>query len=796
MTAYKGIARFLAPLLCALVVLPVHAQTAAALSGGASNLATSNTINTTNAADAAFSGGAQAMQQSLAAPAAGSGKGVADAQGGQSAPAAQRVRGTTTTEISQFQRFVQESTGRLLPVFGRELFDGRQPYTADAALPAPADYLLGPGDEIRLQVVGPVDFVSALVIDRNGQVTLPKVGVVNLAGVAVRDLESTLRTSLSKVFTNFTASASLGKLRGIQVYVVGQAVQPGTLQVSSLSTLVSALFASGGPNVNGSMRNIELKRGGKSITTLDLYDFISRGDKSRDVALLSGDVIVIPPAGPRVAVSGALDQAAIYELKSTSNSVADILALSGGVPTLATTQRALLERISRISTPPRQVQELVLNDQGLRQPMMDGDVLTLLGISPAFGNAVTLQGAVADPLRYRWFEGMKVSDLLPEVEALITQGYYKKKNLLGQIKAEPYVAPKNAKDTTADLDGSEIKDSFNGINNRIKNSADQINWDYAVVERLDRTKLTTQLIPFNLGRVVFQKDAAQDVKLQAGDVVTVFNQNDLRLPQAKQTRLVRVEGEVAVPGMYQVAPGETLPQLIQRIGGLTTQAYLFGTELRRESVRSRQQENLNQLVRRLEAQAQSQQSTITANRSPADVAAAQLQLQAQQAQSKAQLDRLKEIRSNGRIALELDPQAAALASLPALPLENGDYILVPPTPGFVSAIGSVNNENAQIYKPSKTVADVIRVAGLTEDSEPGQAFLLRADGSVVSGKDRNSFFGRGLESLVVMPGDTLVVPAQQDRESRYTAFVRGAKDWTQILANLGLGAAGLKSLGY
>ena len=133
--------------------------------------------------------------------------------------------------------------------------------------------------------------------------------------------------------------------------------------------------------------------------------------------------------------------------------------------------------------------------------------------------------------------------------------------------------------------------------------------------------------------------------------------------------------------------------------------------------------------------------------------------------------------------------------MPALPLEDGDRIHVPPVPGFVSASGSVNNENALIYKPGKTVGDVLRTAGLTEDADVDQAFVLRADGSIVSRRDRSGLFGGSFESLPVMPGDTLVVPAQLDRESRYSFITRAVKDWTQVLANLGLSIAAFKSVG-
>lgn len=692
----------------------------------------------------------------------------------------ERVEGT-----SQFQRFVQESTGLSLPVYGKNLFTSSDVFGVNSAIPAPADYILGAGDEVRIQVWGPVDFAKSMIVDRNGQVNLPKVGVVTLAGVAVRDLESVLRGHLGRVFVNFNINASLGRLRGIQVYVVGQAVQPGTLQVSSLSTLVNALFVSGGPNANGSMRNIELKRGGKTITTLDLYDFIARGDKSRDAALLAGDVIVIPPVGARVAVTGALDQAAIYELKNGSSTVGEILALGGGVSTLASTQKAQLERIVRNSNPPRQVQDLVLDTQGLGTQLRDGDVLTLLGISPAFANAVTLQGTVAAPLRYRWFEGMKILDLIPEREALITGDYYKRKNLLVQNDnaAQTAQTARISKQAGATLD------------TRIREMVDQINWDYAVIERLDGIRLSTQLIPFNLGKAVLQQDPAHNLPLLPGDVVTILSQKDLRLPQAKQARLVRVEGEVAAPGLYQTQPGETLPQLLKRIGGLSPQAYVFGTEFTRESVRKRQQENLDILIRKLEVQSQSQAAAVIANRGGADAAAqAQLIQMQQQAQLKTQIERLKEAKSNGRLALELDAQATSLAALPPLPLEDGDSILVPSVPGYVAAFGSVNNDNVFIYKSGKTVADVLRSAGVMEDAELSQIFVLRADGSIVSKRDNSGWFSGNFESLALMPGDTLVVPAQLDRESKYTMVTRFVKDWTQIFSNFGLGVAAIKSI--
>ena len=311
---------------------------------------------------------------------------------------------------------------------------------------------------------------------------------------------------------------------------------------------------------------------------------------------------------------------------------------------------------------------------------------------------------------------------------------------------------------------------------------------------MDRSKLSTQLIPFNLGKMVLNKDPAHNLVLQAGDVVTIFSQKDLRLPQERITRMVQVEGEVAAPGLYQALPGETLPELLKRVGGITPQAYVFGLEFSRVSVRTRQQENLDTLIRRLESQVQGKGATLTANLGADSADQAQVIQQQQQAQLNAQIARLRTLQSNGRVSLELDPQTHTLASIPDLPLEDGDRIVVPSTPGFVAAFGSVNNENVFIYRQGKTVADILASAGLTEDAEPSQAFVLRADGSIIARQDRSGFFGGSFESMQVMPGDTVVVPAQIDRESRYNAIVRGAKDWTQILSNFGLGVVALSRI--
>lgn len=751
------------------ICAPTHAQLGAvgsvgapAGAGGAVTPSLSGPL-TTGAPAATRSGG---LPPPLVVPET---RGAADL-----APEATRA-GQSNGGVSQFQRFVQEATGQMLPIYGSRLFTAPQTYAPVTNIAAPANYVLGPGDEVHVQIWGATDFNAVMVIDRNGQVVLPKAGGLTLAGVNVGQLETVLKTHLGKVFTNINLSATLGKLRSLQVYVVGEAQRPGTYTLSSLSTLVNALFASGGPSPNGSMRSIQLRRGNQTVTEIDLYDFVARGDKSRDAGLQPGDVIFIPPVGPRVAVTGAYDHAAIYEIKGIQNTIGQVLGLGGGVPAMASTQKALLERITPNVTPARQVVELSLDANGLAQAMRDGDVLTLLGISPAFANAVTLHGTVAAPLRYSWFAGMRVLDLIPERDALITPDYYRRKNLLVQT-----------------LEAS--RESVAGAVQQGRSNLDQINWDYALIERLDRSTLVNQLIPFNLGKAVILRDPLHNLPLQSGDVVTIFSQKDLAVPTERQSRLVRIEGEVAAPGVYQALPGETLPQLIRRLGGLTPQAYVYGAEFTRVAVREQQQRNLDQLISRLEASMQTQSATAIANLGAEQAARATTLLESQRQANLAQIARLKSLRSNGRVALEIDPAVQSIAALPGVVLEDGDRIVIPSVPSFVAAFGSVNNENVFVYRPGRTVGQVVRLAGLTEDADADQIFVLRADGTVIANRDRSGWFSSNLEALVLMPGDTVVVPQKVDRESRWSFIARQLKDWTQILANLGLGLAALRTL--
>jgi protein involved in polysaccharide export with SLBB domain len=675
---------------------------------------------------------------------------------------------------TQFQRFVQDATGKALPLYGYNLFD-RSRFPSLTDVPVPANYVVGPGDEIDLKIWGAVDVAMRLPVDRNGQITVPKVGPITVAGTPSSELDAHLKKQVSRVFANFELSASIGRLRSMQIFVVGQARNPGAYTVSSLSTLISALFESGGPAANGSMRAVQLVRGGKTVTTLDLYKFIHAGETAADARLLPGDVIVVPPAGARVAVSGATDTPAIFELAGAEETIGQLLSYSAGSQTLTTPHKALVERVNnQQAKAPREVQERTLDAAGLKTTLRDGDVLSLFKISPQFANAVTLRGNVERPLRHAFNPGMRVADLVPEPDALILPDYYSRKNSSVQYE--------NARNDQ--LAGEKVI-------NDIKTQLTEINWDYASIERLDPKQVKTTLIPFNLGKAIKDKDPVNNLELQPGDVVTIFGVDDIPVPLEKRTQFVRLGGEVKVPGIYQITPGETLPQLVQRAGGLSRDAYLYGTVFTRESSRQQQQENLNQAIRKIEAQIQSQAATTVQNVYDKDNLA---NAQAQAAAQRQMIERLRALKASGRIALEMD---ADRPELPAIALQDGDSITVPTKPSFVAVFGAVMAENSFIYRASDSVGDYIQKAGPTREADLEAAMLIRSDGTVLANRAQRSWLGFGHYGFMgtrLQPGDSIFVPEVLDRRSAYTQFIQGAKDWTQILYQFGIGAAAYKTL--
>lgn len=749
-----------------------------------------------------------------------------------------------------FQQFVSNSLGYTLPIFGHNLFENVPSTFAPLDyVPVTPDYLVGPGDELLIRGWGQIDITNyRVVVDRTGAIYVPKVGTISVAGVRYDHLNDYLKQAIGRYYKGFDLDVTLGRLRAIQVFVVGQVRRPGSYTISSLSTLVNALFASGGPSKSGSMRNIQLKRAGQVVTTFDLYDLIAKGDKSKDAQLMPGDVIYVPAVGPLVAMAGSVNVPAVYELKG-HDTLAEVISYAGGLTSTAAGQQAVIERIDARQM--RRADEFPLNADGLGRELRDGDIVRFLHISARFDNAITLRGNVALPGRYPWHEGMRVKDLIPNREFLVTEEYWRRQNSLGQNPAsdsfqleeqviQPPVEPAPPQtqpspsapnvsappantvvpsapagpsligilggvsnnpalagsagttatrtNQTAVLGDQDLAQRVGRVEaqrmkqeelkNQIKRSAAEINWEYAVIQRLDPKDLTSHLVPFNLGKAIAGEED-QNVTLQPGDVITIFSQADMQVPIAQQSKFVRLEGEFSSAGIYQVEPGETLHHLVKRVTNLTPQAYPFGAEFTRESVREDLQRRLDDYVGGLQRSVDSAVAV-----SPED----QMHITAQ----RGLVEKMRQLRSTGRIVLQVKPDASSVDEFPDMVLEDGDRLFIPFRPATVAVMGAVYNSTAFIYKPGKTVSEYLALAGgPTRDGDKGHAFVLRANGATISNKHSGNLFVNEFNNLRLMPGDTIVVPEKLDRG----ALVRGFKDWSQIFGQFALGAAGISALG-
>ena len=704
--------------------------------------------------------------------------------------------------LTEFQQMVQASTGRNLPIFGASIFRGvPSTFAPIEDVPVGPSYILGPGDELRLQLSGQVDQQFDVTVDRTGAISIPGLGSVHVAGLAYSQVPAFLNTQLDKIYRNFTLNVNLGSLRSIQVFITGAAARPGSFSISSMSTLTNAIFASGGPLSQGSLRDIQVLRNNSVIDHFDLYDLLLKGDKSKDINLATGDVIFIPPVGPQVAVLGSVSNPAIYELKGDTT-IDGLLTLAGGETTLANGSNVRLERIFDHSM--LTIQDANV-DRRSSELLKAGDIVSVSSLIERFRDAVTLRGNVANPGRYVWHQGMRISDLIPNKESLVTRNYWRKLNQLGQGMQESPQQQEgslqvntsasdqtstNAKGagTSADSGGNSVGVALTASNSAFSAKTDvilgapDIDWTYAVIERQSAQDLKTSLIPFNLGKIVLDGDPSQNLELLPGDVVTIFSNADVRVPSSQQTRFVRLEGEFIASGVYSVLPGETLHGLLRRVGGFTQDAYLYASEFTRESTRRVEQQRLSEYADELEAQV----SNTTANNQARSISASDsVAASASAVAAENVVARLRRIQPIGRIVLDLKPNSSGIDSLPDLALEDGDRFVVPRIPDNVNVEGQVYSANAFVYTSGEHVIDYMkRAGGPDRQADRKRTFILRADGSVVSRQYDD------VNRAAIYPGDTIVVPPNIDRRSVWQRFV----DIAGIVGNFGIGIAAIDIL--
>jgi polysaccharide export outer membrane protein len=723
-----------------------------------------------------------------------------------------------------------------LKPFGYDLFkDSSSTFAPTTDVPVPADYIVGPGDQLSVQLFGSQNRNLRLVVARDGQIRFPELGPISVAGRSFGQVAADIEGRVAKQMLGVRASVSMGDTRAIRVFVMGEARRPGSYTVSGLSTITSALYASGGVNRIGSLRDVQLKRQGAVVRRLDLYDLLLRGDTSNDASLLPGDVIFIPPVAATVAVDGEVQRPAIYEIKD-GTTVSDIVQLAGGLTTEADSTRVALVRVNEQRA--RVVLDVPLTtDSGRSEVLLKGDSVRVLQLRPTLDEGVTLEGHVHRPGAMAWHQGMKLTDAIGSVDELAPNADLHYVLIRRELPPDRTVLMLSA-DLSAALrnpaseenvvlmprDRILVFDESTGrgemmvplleelrrqsridspsaivrIDGRIKARGDYPlepsmrvsdllraggglqDAAYGAKAELTRYRVggearQTQLIEIDLAAIL-RGDSSADILLQPFDFLNVKE-----IPEWSEQEQVTLAGEVRFPGIYPIQRGETLRALLDRAGGLTTLAFPQGSVFTREELLTREQTQIDRLAERL-------QNDLAATALQA-VAANQGQAGQSLTIGQSLLSQLKATKAVGRLVIDLDRIiASGINSEHDVVLRDGDRLMIPKQKQEVTVIGEVQNTTSHFFRPDLTRDDYIGLSGgATRKADRGRIYIVRANGSVISSESGGWFRRSG--QVAMKPGDTVVVPMDTERMPALPLW----QAVTSIVYNLAIAAAAVNS---
>lgn len=725
---------------------------------------------------------------------------------------------------------------KLLPIeaplkhFGYDIFAGaKKTFASPTDIPVPADYVVGPGDILVVQLFGKDNTEHELEVTRDGTILFPRIGPISVAGLKFSQLEQQIRNRVKRQLIGVQASITLGKLRTIRVFVLGDVERPGSYAISGLSTVTNALFASGGVTRIGSLRDVQVKRQGKTVAHFDMYDLLLRGDNSTDVQLLPGDVIFVPPIGKTSGVGGRVRRPAIYELKD-EKTIGDLIAMAGGLAPDAYLQVAKVERI--LDSRERTVLSVDLGkEDGRATELRDGDVVTVHKVVDEVDGAVQLVGHVRWPGNYQWRPDMRLSQLVPSLSVLLpdVDARYlliKRKNpvdhsisFLDADLMAALVKPGTdadialqSRDEVRVFSLSEDRAAFTKpllkeaklrsgpekpvpeveiagvvhhpgvyplssgmrVSDLLRAGGGLTDRAYTVEAELTRfTVIAGKEREQSRASIdvaaVLKNDSAKDTTLQPYDQLVIR-----RIPKWDEEGVIELAGEVRFPGKYPIARDEKLSSVIQRAGGLTEEAYPKGAIFLRESVRQHEQQDLERLAAQLE-------------RDIALVSAEGPEIGVKKASAVAEgqtlLRQLRTTQATGRMVIRLDKIVAREDH--DVIARAGDRLYVPKQPQEVTVLGEVHYPTSHLFESDLSLNNYIdRSGGVTERGNKSAIYVVRADGSV---KVTGGWFHPNPDPE---PGDTIVVPLKVERVSSLKLFT----DVTTAVFQLAVTAAAIHAI--
>lgn len=702
-----------------------------------------------------------------------------------------------------------------LKPFGYDLFeDGPSTFAPVTDVPVPADFIVGTGDQLQVQLFGSQNRNYRLVVNRDGRINFPDLGPIAVAGQTFDAVRNEIERRVSEQMIGTRASVSMGDVRSIRVFVLGEANTPGSYLVSGLSSITSALYAAGGISKTGSLRAIQLKRQGNVIRQLDLYDLLLRGDSSNDVKLASGDVIFIPPLGPTVAVEGEVRRPAIYELGSDRR-IETVIKFAGGLNPEADSRNLSVLRLEE-DQQRRALNISLAASEGRRETLQNGDRVRVPRLRPTLDSGVVLEGHVYRSGVVAWREGLRLTDVIGSVDELQPNADLTYVVIRRELSPDRRISVLSA-DLAAALRqrGSESdlalmpRDRIVVLNvdegrrpvvepllkelqlqavlgkpaeivrveGRVKSPGDYpLEPDmrvsdllraggradesaYARTAELTRYEIVgderrVTLLEVDL-QAILNGDVTADVALMPSDVLLVRE-----LPEWSRQASITLKGEVRFPGTYPIRRGETLRTVLERAGGVTSLAFVHGAVFSRKDLREREEQQAEELARRL-------QRDLVGSALQAGQAIQSVQGQASGAIEAARaaqglLEQLKSTRPAGRMVIDLDRIiAGGTGSAEDVLLSDGDELVIPRLRQEVTVIGEVQNSTSHLFRAGLSRSDYVSLSGgTTAKADKGRIYIVRANGSVEAGS--GGWFGRR-GSTVIEPGDVIVVPLDVDR---------------------------------
>ncbi|MGE5109773.1 MAG: SLBB domain-containing protein [Acidobacteriaceae bacterium] len=669
------------------------------------------------------------------------------------------------------------------------------------------DYILGPGDELALVLWGSVSRSIRLVVDREGRVAMPEIGTLMVSGKTLGDARDMIQKALSTQYKDVHSDLSLARVRTVRVYVVGDVTRPGAYDISALSTVLNAVAAAGGPTDRGSLRRIRHYRGNDLVAEVDMYDLLLKGVRGSIAGLAPGDTVLVPPVGPQVSVTGMVRRPAIYELK-TETDLSQVLDLAGGVLATGSLREVRVERVQAHER--KEMLSLKLPDSkdiaavqtalaGFRP--QDGDRIIIGAIAPYSNQAVYLDGHVIHPGKYSFHDGMDVSELIRSYQDLMPEPSDHAEIIrlqppdmhpevidfnLGEVLGGEDPVILQPFDTVRiygryDVDAPMVAvygevarpgeyPMTNGMTavdlvrmaGGLKRSAYRVTADLASYSVDQDKKVEVESRTVEIGKAL-KGVQDTDVRLKPRDVLTI---RQLAGWNTVGT-VVKVSGEVNYPGTYGIVEGEKLSSVLRRAGGFREDAYLRGAILNRDEVRKLNEKARDTLIARV-------QTMIPDIKDPSMAAGAVATAQAQQDQM---VKRLKATPASGRQVIRISADISKWENTPDdIELRPGDEIIIPKYPTFVAVQGQVNSPSAITYIPGKKAAWYFkRAGGHTAAASMKNAFIIRADGTVLGKGSSSGFWSGSVMSTEMYPGDTIVIPEK---------IVTGSGAWRGLLQTM------------